>query len=180
MSWFSRPLARGTAAACALACLALPGCGFKPLYGSSSATHDTTVMQQFASIQIPALRDRIGQQMRNLLIDALHPSGAATDYRYRLSVNTAEADLNLGLQENATSTRGQVRVTAQYWLIENKSGKTLLHETLRASTSYNILINQFSSVLSEDDARQKALEQISEDMTEHLALYFRTAEPTSG
>jgi LPS-assembly lipoprotein len=151
----------------------LPACGFKPLYGTNSATHAPSAIQQFATIEVPLLPDRTGQQMRNLLIDSLHPGGAAADYRYRLNVNVREADINLGLQENSTSTRGQVRITAQYWLVENQSGKTLLHETLRASTGYNILINQFSSVLSADDARQKGLEQVAQDITLHLALYFQ-------
>ncbi len=134
-------------------------------------------MQQFAEIDIQTIPDRLGQQMRNLLIDSLHPSGAATDYRYHLSVNLKEADINLGLQQNSTSTRGQVRISAQYWLVDDKAGKTLLHETLRASTGYNILINQFSSVLSADDARQKGLEQLAQEVTDHMALYFQNNTP---
>ncbi len=154
--------------------LLLAGCGFKPLYGTDSAGHQPAAMAQFAAIQIPPLADRIGQQMRNLLIDSLHPSGAAGDYRYRLNVTIAETVVNLGLQQNSTSTRGQVRITVKYSLIDDASGKTLLTESLRTSTGYNILINQFSSVLSQDDAEAQGLQQIANDMTEHLALYFTT------
>ena len=118
--------------------------------------------------------NRLGQQMRNLLIDSLHPSGAEGDYRYKLSIGIAEAVVNLGLQENSTSTRGQVRLTVKYSLIDAETNKTVLKETLRASTGYNILINQFSSVLSQDDAEAQSLAQIADDMTLHLALYFDT------
>ena len=83
--------------------------------------------------------------------------------------------MNLGLQQNSTSTRGQVRITVKYSLVDEQSGKTLLTETLRTSTGYNILINQFSSVLSQDDAETQGLQQLSEDMTQRLALYFKTA-----
>jgi LPS-assembly lipoprotein len=152
----------------------LSGCGFKPLYGKDSATHTPTAMTQFASIEIPVLRDRIGQQMRNLLIDEMHPGGAAGDYVYKLNVSIREADLNLGLQSNSTSTRGQVRLTVDYALTDNATGKTLLKETLRTSTGYNILINQFSSVVSAEDAREQGLQELAQDITEHLALYFTT------
>jgi LPS-assembly lipoprotein len=152
----------------------LSGCGFKPLYGKNSATHSPTAMAQFASIDIPVLSDRIGQEMRNLLIDDLHPQGAAGDYLYKLNVTIREADLNLGLQENSTSTRGQVRLTVVYFLVDESTGKTLLKETLRTSTGYNILTNQFSSVISAEDAREEGLQEIADEMTQHMALYFMT------
>ena len=156
--------------------VSLSGCGFKPLYGVDSARHQPAVAAQFAEIEIPPLSDRVGQQMRNLLIDSLHSSGAATDYRYRLNVSIAESVLNLGLQQNSTSTRGQVRLTVKYSLTEEKSGKTLVTESLRTSTGYNILVNQFSTVLSQNDAEAQGLQQIANDMTQHIALYFATAK----
>jgi hypothetical protein len=84
-----------------------------------------------------------------------------------------EAVINLGLQENSTSTRGQVRLTVVYFLSDKLTGNTLLTETLRTSAGYNILINQFSSLLSQDDAETQGLQQISDEMTEHMALFFR-------
>jgi LPS-assembly lipoprotein len=154
----------------------LAGCGFKPVYGIDSAGKSPAAVQQFAAIQIPVMPNRLGQKMRNLLIDALHPSGAEGDYRYRLAVGITEAVVNLGLQQNSTSTRGQVRLTIKYTLVDNETGKVVLKETLRTSTGYNILINQFSSVLSQDDAETQGLQQIADDMTLHLALYFTTLD----
>ena len=161
---------KGFASLCAL--LLLAGCGFHPMYGANSVTHSPTAEAQFAHIEIPPLPDRAGQEFRNLLIDALHPLGAAGVYSYRLSISLRELDVNLGLQENATSTRGQVKMTVEYALIDSASDRVLLHETLRTSTGYNILINQFGSVLSLEDARQRGLDTLSNDLTQHLALYF--------
>ncbi len=159
-----------------LALLNLGGCGFKPVYGVHSAGKSPAAAAQFAAIEIPPMPDRLGQKMRNLLIDSLHPSGADTDYRYRLSIGITEAVLDLGLQQNSTSTRGQVRITVKYTLVDDKSGKVVLKETLRTSTGYNILINQFSSVLSQDDAEIQGLQQIADDMTLHLAMFFTTQQ----
>jgi LPS-assembly lipoprotein len=151
----------------------LTGCGFHPLYGHDSASHQPAMEAQFASIQIAVLPDRLGQKMRNLLIDSLHIGGPSADSRYTLTMTVREAVINLGLQENSTSTRGQVRLTVVYFLSDKLTGNTLLTETLRTSAGYNILINQFSSLLSQDDAETQGLQQISDEMTEHMALFFR-------
>jgi len=153
---------------------ALAGCGFKPLYGSGGATHAPAVAGQFAQIEIPPLPNETGQILRNMLIDEIHPSGPSEEYKYTLKVTVREADLNLGLQENATATRGQVRLTAEYWLLDAESGKILVHETVRTSAGYNILINQFGTLLGTADARNSGLQQIADELTLHLALYFRT------
>jgi LPS-assembly lipoprotein len=160
----------------ALALALLAGCGFTPMYGTHSASHAPAVTQEFAAIDIPPMPDKIGVEFRNLLIDSLHPSGASPDYRYKLVAQVREAVVGLGLQENATTTRGQVRITVKYYLIDTQNGKTVLNETLRASTGYNVLINQFSSLLSQYDAEQQALQEVSDDLTTHLALYFDTKE----
>ncbi len=162
---------RGSAALAALLAL-LPGCGFTPLYGTHSAGRAPSVAAELAQVQIPPLPDRLGQELRNMLIDSMHSGGAAEEFKYRLAVRVKEADINLGLQQNSTSTRGQVRITAEYWLSDSTSGASLLHETLRASTGYNILVNQFGTVLSNEDAREQGLQEIATDMTQHMALYF--------
>ena len=161
-----------------IALAVLAGCGFKPLYGANSMTHSSATAAQFAQVEIPPLPNEAGQTLRNMLIDELHPGGPADAYKYTLKVAIREADLDLGLQENATATRGQVRLTAEYWLTDAENGKILLHETVRTSTGYNILINQFGTLVSTADARDTGLQQIADEMTLHLAIYFRT-EPKS-
>ena len=158
---------------CALALLS--ACGFKPLYGSNSASHAPAVMDQFAAIEIAPLPNATGQELRNMLIDELHHAGPSESYKYRLNVAVRESDINLGLQANATSTRGQVRILAEYWLFDAESGKTLVHETVRTSTGYNILVNQFGTVLSSTDARDRGLQQVADELTRHLALYFTSS-----
>jgi hypothetical protein len=166
-------------ALCALGATALSlltACGFTPVYGTRSAGNAPSVRQEFASIEIAPMADRIGLEFRNQLIDQLHSNGADANYRYKLVAQVKEAVVGLGLQENATTTRGEVRITIKYFLIDTKTNKTLLNETLRTSAGYNVLINQFSSLLSQTDAEALALRQLAGDMTEHLALYFNTVQ----
>ena len=162
-------------AACAVAgaLMLLGGCGFRPLYGHDSASRQPAMAAEFASVQISVLPDRLGQRMRNMLIDSLHAEGPSGDPKYFLTMTVREAVVDLGLQENSTSTRGQVRLTVSFFLSDKQTGKTVLAETLRASTGYNILVNQFSSLISQEDAEQQGLQQIADQMTEHMALYFK-------
>ena len=57
-----------------LALLLLAGCGFEPLHapiGKGAVTPD----ESLAQIQIKPVEGRIGQQLHNLLLDRLNPSG---------------------------------------------------------------------------------------------------------
>lgn len=159
-------------ALCTVVLLAVPGCGFRPLYGNDSASHQPGAAAQMAAVEIPVLPDRIGQQLRNMLIDQMHGSGPAGQYLYKLNVVLRETAVELGLQPNSTSTRAQIRIAAEYWLTESPGGKTLLHERLRSSADYNVLVNQFGTVLANEDARERALQQIADELTQHLAVYF--------
>jgi LPS-assembly lipoprotein len=161
-------------AACAVAgtLMLLGGCGFRPLYGHDSVSREPAMAAQFAATQISVLPDRLGQRMRNMLIDSLHAEGPSGDPKYFLTMTIREAVVDLGLQENSTSTRGQVRLTVSYFLTDKQTGKTVLSETLRASTGYNILVNQYSSFISQDDAEELGLQQIADQITQHMALYF--------
>ena len=53
----------------------LPGCGYQPLYGAN-----TPAAQQLPLVQINNIPDRLGQQLRNRLIDRFYqrrPPGLA-------------------------------------------------------------------------------------------------------
>ena len=51
----------------------LAGCGFRPLYGTIG--EDLPVTTQLAQIRIAAIPDRIGQKLRNFLLDRINPEG---------------------------------------------------------------------------------------------------------
>src|SRR5437868_14145404 len=68
-----------------LACFALAGCGFRPLYATGDETAEFD--EQLASIQVMPISERIGQLLANSLRDSFNPTSAKVPKRYVLTVS---------------------------------------------------------------------------------------------
>jgi len=156
-------LALGLAAATA-------GCGFQPLYGQRD--NETSVSTDLAAVRVDPLRDRVGQQMHNFLRDRLNPDGQPVAPSYRLRVLLSESRRELGVRRDETATRANLRMTANFSLLDYNGGGELLSGRSTSTTSYDILDNPFASTVSEDDARQRALREVADEIQARLALYF--------
>lgn len=148
----------------------LTACGFQPLYGKRGPMGGTAG-EEFAKVRIANIPDRNGQQLRNALIDRMQPQGQVPEPAYRLEIALLEQQVNLGIQQDATATRGQLRYSGTF-VLRDAAGKELLRESFRASPSFNILESEFGTILSSDDARMRGLNQIADDISGRLALFF--------
>jgi LPS-assembly lipoprotein len=155
----------------------LAACGFQPLYGKHGPMGGTAG-EELAKVRIANIPDRTGQQLRNALIDRMQPQGRPGNPAYRLEISLLEQQVNLGIQQDATATRGQLRYSGTY-VLRDAAGKELTRESFRASPSFNILESEFGTILSSEDARERGLRQIADDITGRLALYF-TREKKAG
>jgi LPS-assembly lipoprotein len=155
---------------------ALTACGFQPLYAKRGPMGGTAGAE-LAKIRIANIPDRTGQYLRNALIDRMQPQGPS-EAAYRLEISLLEQQVNLGIQQDATATRGQLRYTGTY-VLRDGQGKELLREGFRASPSFNIIESEFGTILSSEDARERGLKEIADDITSRLAMYF-TREPKAG
>ena len=153
------------------AAVALPACGFKPLYGRSE-TQALSPVDHMAAIRIAPLADRIGQQMHNLLRDRLNPYGQPRDPVYRLDVAISEARQELGIRKDETATRANLILSASFTLRELESERVLLQGRTSSVNSFNILTNQFATDFSEADARGRALRELSDNIRVRLGIYF--------
>jgi LPS-assembly lipoprotein len=172
MSWSRREVGRllgGAAAALPLAGLA--GCGFQPLYGNRAAGNES-VAADLGSVRIDPLSDRVGQQMHNFLRDRLNPSGQPVSPSYRLQVQLLETLTELGVQRDETASRANLRMDADFALTNYATEAPLLSGRSSSTTSYDILSNPFATTVSEDDARERALREVADDIQTRLALYF--------
>ena len=61
----------------------LTGCGFKPIYGTAGPAN---IIAQLSTVQVVPIKDRIGQQLRNLLLDRINPRARPANLSYKLSV----------------------------------------------------------------------------------------------
>jgi LPS-assembly lipoprotein len=150
--------------------LALGACGFQPLYGPRGTTD---VPDEFAAIEIQPIRDRLGQELHNNLLDLLNPKGEPTKPKYELVVTLSENRQELAVQKTAFATRANLTMTAQFTLRDSKTKKPLAGGSSIAVSSYDVLRSDFATLAAEKDARSRALLQVAEDIRTRLALYFR-------
>jgi LPS-assembly lipoprotein len=155
---------------CALL-LALGACGFRPLYGPRDTS---SVPADLALIEIKPIKDRVGQELHNHLLDMLNPRGEAASPRYTLTVALTESAEGFAVQKTAFATRSSLTVTASFTLAErSREPKTLVSGSSAATSSYDILRNDFATLAAEKDARSRALLLIAEDIRVRLAAHFQ-------
>lgn len=152
--------------------LVLGGCGFTPMYGGrSGAQHE--VQGKLSDIRVENIPNREGQYLRNLLIDRFFAENRQANATYSLTFTPVQENkYELDVTKNANATRAELRQTTTFNLKDVKTGRVLLSRTLLASTSYNVLSSQFTTRVSEDDARLNALDDLARQAEQQIVLYF--------
>ncbi len=74
---------------------------------------------------------------------------------------------------SSDATRSQLRLSTKIELRDNRSNQVVLHRDVMATTSYNILESQFTTRVSEENARRDALGSLAQQIETQIALYFR-------
>ena len=181
MSW-SRRAARRSVAALALAAqalapaatgavaLALGGCGFEPLYSEAVQQREDP---QLAGIIVEPISDRYGQELELSLREALNPEGLAIKPRYRLKVTVSSVREDLGIQRDASSTRGRVDVYATLFLYELETGKQIYTSRAQSTSAFNILQDAYAAQVAEDDARTRTVRDLTTEIRTRLVLFLR-------
>ena len=163
----------------AVSALALAACGFKPMYGEratptaeSSAGH--SVAANLSQIEILAIPDKSGQMLRNHLIDRFYKSGYPSNPAYILKVDKVEETrTELDLTKSSDATRAQLRMRAVMNLLD-KNGKSILSRKVQSVTSFNILGSEFATHVTEDAARESAINDLARQIELNLSLYYNS------
>lgn len=150
--------------------LALSGCGFQPLYGDTQLFGP--VAEELSLIEVGVISNRAGQMLRTFLIQRLNPDGRPVDPAYTLQVGLDETITNLGIQRDDTATRSNLRIEATYTLTSTETGQAVYLSTERVITSFNILDDQFATIVAERSAQENALREMSDRIRTDLALFF--------
>ncbi len=153
--------------------LLLSACGFKPMYGTVGSNNPIKTQKLLNQVDIALIPDREGQYLRNLLIDNFY-TAKNRDYLYTLHTEKIkEKKINLDITKNADATRSQLRLETKITLTSNITGETLLSNKIRATTSYNILSSQFTTKISEENARNNALNDLARQIKTRISLFLR-------
>jgi len=157
-----------------LAVITLAGCGFQPLYGHKGAINASN---ELASIRISPIKDRIGQELHNHLLDLFNPHGRPAHPQYILNVDLKLSTTNITVSKEAIATRVNYQLNAKFLLSDTKNGKRVYGGLDQVITGYNILSSNFSTKSAELDARSRAARQAAFNIQTQIASFFKTNPP---
>lgn len=151
------------------AAIALAGCGFRPMYGKSSA--DPAVTRELASILVEQpIPNRNGQLLHNALLTQLNPLGEPVRPAYFLKINLSSTDTAEATMPDDTATRNLVTYTVTYSLY--RSDNILTQGTSITKISYDYLKQHFSDISAQKSVESRAADQVALDVRNQLAAYF--------
>jgi LPS-assembly lipoprotein len=157
--------------------LVLAGCGWTPLYANrESGPADA----ELRAIKVSPIPERIGQRLAMALRESFDPDGAPSPQRYRLDSLLTTARSDLGIQETGLGSRGKIDATVTFWLRDIKTGAQLIVNTVHTAESFDIVANNYASVVAEEDARIRAVEELRRDIVDRLTLFFQQRAAASG
>jgi LPS-assembly lipoprotein len=159
------------------AALGLSGCGWTPLYADLETGPGDAELR---AIKVDPIPERIGQRLALALRESLNPNGAPIPQRYRLSILLTTARADLGIQQTGLGTRGKLDANASITLRDIRTGAPLLSTTSHVAESFDILANNYASVVAEDDARIRAVEELRRDIVTRLTLFLQRRAAESG
>jgi LPS-assembly lipoprotein len=144
----------------------LAGCGFRPLYAERGGETDAAL----AGVSVAPIADRIGQLLTMSLRDGFNPTGIAAPARYNLQVRLITARRDIGIRKDATATRTQFDVTASYDLRRLSDGKLILSAASRATNGFDLVDNEYATIVAEQSSQQTAVRYISAEIQTRVAL----------
>ncbi|HVZ70057.1 MAG TPA: LPS assembly lipoprotein LptE [Rhizomicrobium sp.] len=145
--------------------LALTACGFHPLYGNGGASP-----RVMASIYVDPIPDRTGYELRNSLIDLLDSGGGGAK-QYRLKVRLSDQRKGIALQNDATITRYNYLLDADYELYDS-TGKLVTSGHQSTLTAYNVVASPYATLAAQQDAQKRAAQDLSQRIQLDLGVWF--------
>lgn len=149
----------------------LGGCGFTPIYSDPAGAPDSAAVSADSAISIAPQFSRLGQIMRNALLDQLAPGGdpgASAPYRLELDYTVEYSDLGFELDESFV--RSNVNVRASYALIDVSRQTPLYEGAARSITSYNVVQSDFANLAARLGAEERGAREVSAQIAIDIRL----------
>lgn len=152
-----------------LSVVCLPACGFHPLYGSRD--DNSSVSAELNDVAIENIPDRNGQILRNDLIDRMYSKGRPQNPKYSLTAGLRTLEEGIGLLPDATTSLTELNLYADYTL-KDQTGKVVVKATAHATATFNQLQEEYGTLAAEQNAYQRCLDEVSEQIVGRISLYF--------
>ena len=154
--------------------LLLTACGFTPVYGTQGTANEANIVEGLTQVDIAIIPNREGQFLRNALIDRFYKNGIPDTPRYILRINPiGEQNYDFDITIESEATRRQLRLNTRMTLVDTQSKKTVLTRNLLSIASYNVLQSEFSTIVTEQAARDDALNDLARQIELQTKLYLK-------
>lgn len=157
-----------------LALPALAGCGWEPLYADPETGKSSVALRAIKVMPIP---ERTGQILETGLRQSLNPDHIPTKELYNLNVTLVTSLQDLGIQSQGLGTRGEVQLAATYRLTQIAGNKVLQTASIRGTDSFDIQANGYSTVVAQDDAKARVVEELRREIVARLTMFMQNQEP---
>lgn len=155
-------------------------CGFQPVYADKAFRYndDGHADEKLQNVRLLPLADRSGQRLQNMLIDRMYRSGYPKQPPYALEITLHSEERELGIQKDATATRAELIMTANMVLRKSDDYSELYRTIVRTRVSYNILEAQYGTLVARENADDRGLTQLADEIVNRLSLYFSRVTPS--
>ncbi|MBB2203074.1 hypothetical protein HLH28_16110 [Gluconacetobacter tumulisoli] len=160
--------------------LALGGCGFQPLYGSSGETADGgTIPDKLRQVYVAGIPERYGQELRLFLQQDMAGSAPENPTGYTLQVSSFVMNESLDIHQDNTS--GRTRATGHaHWILQTVAPApvVLAQGDAQAMDGENETYEQyFAQNLNQATLARRVANALAERITQQVAIWFRTKAP---
>lgn len=146
---------------------ALAACTVQPLYGPAAGGGQ--VQSTLTRIAVAPVKDRVAQQVRNVVIFQMTGGKSIGDPLYRMKLTVTSREIGLGITNVDSSPVFSVQVAATYEVTEISSGDRLVRSTARASASYNRSNQEFANTRAKIDAENRAAAEAANQIAIRVA-----------
>jgi hypothetical protein len=167
----------------------LSACGFEPLYVEKTGgddlwyynnQYDADIVKQMAQIKINAAGGRMGQLIKNELIDMFNPYGAPKNSEYFLKIHAPVSQtVQQALRDDITATREKVTYTVNYELWSNTKGKLISGDS-STILSYDLLDNPYTTTMDKKKIEKDGAKIIANDIALRIGAYFHSVNTKVG
>jgi LPS-assembly lipoprotein len=153
--------------------LALPGCGFHPIY-ASNGSQTGPARAGLGLISVANIPDRLGQLFRQALQARFDHGDAPAAKRFDLSVDFLLSSEAVGIQQDTTATRIRFMGQANWKLITRDAARaTVTSGGAHAVNGLNTFDQQYFAQDTETETVEiRMIEELADDITIQLATYF--------
>jgi LPS-assembly lipoprotein len=150
--------------------------GWEPLYANRDSGPTD---ERLRAIKVPPIAERVGQRLALGLRNSFNPNNVPAQQLYSLNVTVGTSVQDLGIQSQGIGTRGEVQLVATYRLVEIRTGKVLQIGTIHANDSFDIQANGYSTVVAQDDAYTRCVEEARREIVSRLTLFLQGLKTTA-